>query len=103
MVYITFSTDSGGTVFLEAEDGPGARPVSALGETASQAVSALEASLASIRSMSSTLFTNLRNGLPERPQEIELTFGIKASAELSTLIVAKAAGEANFTVKLKWV
>jgi hypothetical protein len=36
-----------------------------------------------------------------RPDEVELTFGLKLTAE-SGWLVAKAGGEANFEVTLKW-
>lgn len=103
MAYVQFPLENGGTVLLESDEGSGLMPVSALTDRAVQAASVFDASLDSIRSMAATLITRLRDGLPESPREIELTFGIKASAEMSALVVAKAGGEANFTVKLKWV
>jgi len=39
--------------------------------------------------------------LPEAPDEMELTFGLKATGE-GALVVAKAGIEANFNVKLVW-
>lgn len=103
MGYLKFPLDNGEVVFLESEEIAGARPVSVLGDRAEQAAALLESSLDSIRSVASRVIEHLQQGMPARPQEIELTFGIKASAELNTLVVAKAGGEANFTVKLKWV
>src|SRR5262245_5287606 len=103
MAYVKFSLDGGGTVLLESDEALGALPVSALGDRATQAVSALEASLDSIRSLAASMMSRLHEDLPNPPQEVELTFGIKASAEMNALVVAKAGGEANFTVKLKWV
>ena|SRR5579863_4347971 len=91
-----------GTAILETEDLPGARPVSAVGDTAGQALRSIESSLASIEELASRITSRLRSALPEGPNEIELTFGIKASAELNALVVAKAQGEANYSVKLKW-
>ena len=103
MAYVKFSLQNGGTVLLESDDAPGALPVSALGDRAVETASALEAALDGIRSLAASMTTRLREGLPQPPREIELTFGIKASAEMNALVVAKAGGEANFTVKLKWV
>jgi hypothetical protein len=39
--------------------------------------------------------------LPSAPTGLEVTFGVKLSTELGAF-VAKASGEANFTVKLTW-
>lgn len=91
-----------GTAIIETEDLPGARPISALGDSAGRTMNAVESSLASMEELATRIASRLGAALPEGPDEIELTFGIKASAELNALIVAKAQGEANFTVKLKW-
>ncbi|HEX2209772.1 MAG TPA: CU044_2847 family protein [Longimicrobium sp.] len=44
----------------------------------------------------------MRDAFPERPDELEVEFGIKASLEANGLILAKAAGEASFVVKAVW-
>ena len=36
------------------------------------------------------------------PDEVEVTFGLKASGELGNLVVAKAGVEASYSIKLKW-
>ena len=40
--------------------------------------------------------------LPQPPSEIEITFGLKATGEVGNFAVAKAGGEANYTIKLVW-
>jgi hypothetical protein len=44
----------------------------------------------------------VRSGLADRPDEVEITFGLKASGELGSLVVAKAGVEASYSVKLTW-
>ena len=46
----------------------------------------------------------VRSGLPERPDEFEITFGMKLGAKTGRLIgiLAEASGEASFTVRMKW-
>ncbi len=50
---------------------------------------------------SARTFAKKVRSLPEAPDEMELTFGLKATGE-GALVVAKAGIEANFNVKLTW-
>jgi len=43
-----------------------------------------------------------RGGIMVKPDEVEITFGLKASGELGSLVIAKAGVEANYSVKLTW-
>ena len=36
------------------------------------------------------------------PQEVEVSFGLKASGEVNGFVIAKTGGEANFSVKMVW-
>lgn len=38
----------------------------------------------------------------EPPDQVEITFGLKASGELGSFVVAKAGIEASYAVKLTW-
>jgi hypothetical protein len=40
--------------------------------------------------------------LTESPDELEVTFGLKATGEVGNIAIAKGGGEANFTIKLSW-
>jgi hypothetical protein len=61
-----------------------------------------EQALGAVKKTLTSAVHELRDAFPERPDELELEFGIKASLEANTLILAKAAGEASFTVKALW-
>lgn len=50
---------------------------------------------------SAKAFAKKVKNLPETPDEMELTFGLKATGE-GALVVAKAGVEANFNIKLVW-
>ena len=41
-------------------------------------------------------------GLSDPPDEVEVTFGLKATGELGNFAVDKASAEANYTVKMTW-
>jgi hypothetical protein len=102
MAFLEVPLDQG-VAIIETEDLPGARPISVFGDSATAAAGAVQSSLASIENLAAQITSKLGAAKPDGPAEIELTFGIKASAELGALIIAKAQGEANFSVKLKWV
>jgi hypothetical protein len=40
--------------------------------------------------------------ISDRPDEVEVTFGLKATGEVGSFAVAKANAEANYKVKLTW-
>jgi hypothetical protein len=41
-------------------------------------------------------------GLSDPPNEVDVTFWLKAMGELGNFAVAKAGAEANYTVKMIW-
>lgn len=47
-------------------------------------------------------FYSAIKALPAPPSEIEITFALKATGELSNLAVGKLGAESNYTVKLTW-
>ena len=48
------------------------------------------------------LFVDAVEGLDRPPSRLELSFGVKATGELGNFAVAKAGGEASYTVSLTW-
>ncbi|MEH2306640.1 CU044_2847 family protein [Nostoc sp.] len=42
------------------------------------------------------------HSLPKPPSEVEITFGLKATAEFGNVAVGKINGDTNYTVKLVW-
>ena len=47
-------------------------------------------------------FVGLIDGLAKKPDNVELSFGLKVAGEVGLFAVAKASGEANYTLKLTW-
>jgi Trypsin-co-occurring domain 1 len=107
---VEFPLEGGGTVFVDVDEpdrrldrepvrgdvtrGLGRRDIiTSTGET-------FEAALARIQPAATAALGSLRS-LQERPEEIEIEFGIRLSAEMGA-IVARTAGEANFRVTLRW-
>jgi hypothetical protein len=107
MPLMRFVLEDGTEVEIEAEAGIPATeqghtmrggesgPVERAGRSFEQALGAVKRTVwAAVR--------ELRDAFPDRPDELQVEFGIKASIEANALIVAKTAGEASFTVKALW-
>jgi Trypsin-co-occurring domain 1 len=99
---VEFPVEGGGTLVAEVEvDSRG--PTRGLGRAGELTVTASETvqdALTRVQPAAASLIARLRD-LVDPPDEVELEFGIKLSAEFGA-IVAKAAGDANFTVRLRW-
>lgn len=98
---IEFRLEDGTPVFIEAESI--SREVTRGGRAGQLAVEAsetFESALARVQPAAVALVDRLR-ALAEAPEEIEVEFGIQLSAEVGAF-VAKAAGDANFRVALRW-
>ena len=102
--YVKFELEDGTVVYVESTDTPkgssGLIPGSR--EHVEQASVSFDQSVGTIRKMAVALMQNLRSGFPETPEELGVSFGIKASAELGSLVVARGGMEANYNVSLRW-
>ena len=99
--YVKFDLPDGSTVVIES-DGPDGGVVKAgLGEVAERARETFEQAVEKARNAALVIVDKVR-GLCDSPDEVEVTFGLKASGELNTLVVAKAGIEASYSVKLTW-
>ncbi len=102
--YIEFLLPDGTTIIMEGDDagsevvkaGRWAAPITErVQETFEQALEKAQRAAAIVAEKVRTL-------QPHVPQQVEVTFGLKASGELGTLVVAKAAIEASYSIKLVW-
>lgn len=98
---VEFRLESGGSVVIEAESSAGA-VTRGLGPADLQveAGQTLEAALERVQPAAVAIVERLRL-LADAPDEIEVEFGVQLSAEIGAFI-AKAAGDANFRVALRW-
>jgi len=106
--YVEFPLEGGGTILIEAADEPAHASAGFLraGEDhpgAEKAQQSFDASVEAVRRSADLLVTKLR-GLSTPPDEMQVTFGLKASGEMGGLTVARtgATTEVNFVVMLKW-
>jgi len=103
--YLKFELEDGTVVYLEtieAAKGSGGLIPSTRSEAAERADLSFEKSFNSIRKMAVTMLQDLREGFTQEPEEVSITFGLKASAELGNLVIARGAIDANYGVTLRW-
>jgi Trypsin-co-occurring domain 1 len=99
---IDFGLEGGGSVLVEVDasaDGPALRGGPAT-PSIGQAAETLEGALGQLAPATRAVLAQLRS-LAESPDEIEVEFGVRLSAE-ARVIIAKGTGEANFRVALRW-
>jgi NTP-dependent ternary system trypsin peptidase co-occuring protein len=105
--YVEFPLEGGGSIVIETADEavrtPSGflRPGEAGAEAAFPARGSFDASVEAVRQSAELLVSKLR-GLSTPPDELEISFSLKASSETASLVVGKAGAEANFGVLLRW-
>jgi hypothetical protein len=106
--YLEFPLEGGGSILFEAADEPNRTSAGFLREgdarpSAEKAQQSFDASVEAVRRSADLLVSKLRN-LSTPPDELQVTFSLKASGEMGGLTVGKGgtAAEANFNVMLKW-
>jgi uncharacterized ferredoxin-like protein len=96
--YIEYKLEDGTILLIEGEDMEGIDRVS--NDSATEKITrSFEEALDSIKKSALVL----RRKLEEvKADEVEVTFGIKATGEAGNFVVGKVGLDANYTVKLKW-
>ena len=107
--YVEFPLEGGGAILIESPDEPSKAPPGlvpatrgeSLKEMAEQARQSFDASVENVRKSADLLVNKLR-ALSDPPDEMEVSFSLKASGELGNIAIGKAGAEANYTVTLRW-
>jgi hypothetical protein len=102
--YIKFELEDGTAVYMETTDvakGSSGLLPSTRGTTEQASIS-FEKSVDAVRKMAVAMLNNLREGFTEQPEEVQINFGLKGSAELGNLVVARSGMESNYNVMLRW-
>ncbi len=108
--YIQFTTSDGSTVLVEVEEEEVSPPrgvvkagvADKVKETVAQAQATLEGSLERVVRHNAETFIEAVRKLSLKPDEMEVTFGLKATGEVGNWAIAKGGTEMNFEVKLTW-
>jgi hypothetical protein len=107
--YVEYPTEEGRTILVEVDEAApvakGVVPASRGGEKAQEVIhkvqTRFEDAMEVVHRNAQTIIGKVK-GLSEPPDEVEVTFGLKAAGEFGSFAVAKASAEANYTVKLVW-
>lgn len=108
--YVQYQTEDGDVIWVQIQSGEeepqsGVVKAGRLGDKVQDAV--LEAQICfedamnTVKHSAETIIKKIK-GLSDRPDEVEVTFGLKAVGELGNMAIGSVGGEANYTVKLTW-
>lgn len=110
--YIRFTNNDGSSFLVEMDEteveGQGgiekAGIKNVVGKVVVEALTAFEQATENVIQHNVKAFRQAVRKLPEedQPETMELVFSIKATGEVGNVAIAKAAGEANYTVTLSW-
>jgi hypothetical protein len=100
--YVQFTLPDGSTIVIESDERETGVRKAGAGEVAERARETFEQAAENARKAALVILDTVRGGLANKPDEVEITFGLKASGELGSLVVAKAGVEASYSVKLTW-
>ncbi|MCQ4044039.1 CU044_2847 family protein [Streptantibioticus rubrisoli] len=96
---IEFTLDSGGTVVVESPDeGVGTSPAGRI--SLAHAGATLREALAPVTRAASDMLDSL-HGLPRRPDEVQIEFGVKLDGTMGALIATASTG-VHLNITLKW-
>lgn len=100
--YVEFTLPDGSAVIMESDERETGIVKAGAGEMLKEATEKFEQAADNARKAAIVILNKLRAEMTDKPDEVEITFGLKASGELGSLVVAKAGVEASYSVKLSW-
>ncbi len=106
--YIQFKAEDDSTILVEVEE---VSSTSGLQQTSLQgtvkagvaaAQTTFEAALGKVVRVNAQALLQGVKSLPEKPTQVELSFGLKATGQVGNMAICKASGEATYSIKLVW-
>ena len=108
--YLRYQTSGGEIILVEVESPADAvqegvvkagRVADRVQDTVEEVQTRFEDAMNVVRANAQTIIDKIK-GLSDKPDEVEVTFGLKATGELGNFAVAKVGAEANYTIKMTW-
>ncbi len=107
--YVEFPLENGGSILIETPDLQEkvqsgfvkSGQSEAAREAALPASRSFDASVENVRQAAELLVSKLRT-ISAPPDEMTVSFGLKASGDLGSLAIGRVGGESNYAVTLKW-
>jgi hypothetical protein len=104
--YLKFTLEDGTIVYIETIEAPksssGLLPPTKGEIVADAAPVSFEQSFDAISKMAAVMVKKLQEGFANEPEEMSISFGVKASSDLSNLIVSRGGPDVNYNVSLRW-
>jgi len=104
--YMKFELQDGTQVFIEVTEGQknasGLLPSTRSENILDQSPISFDESFDAIRKMAAGMVQKLRNGFDTDPEEVNISFGVKAAQELNSLAVARSGMDSNFGISVRW-
>jgi predicted RNase H-like HicB family nuclease len=98
---VEFPLEEGGSIVVEVDEPETSGTArAARGDALAKARETLEDALDKVLPAAKSVIEKLRS-LDDKPNEIEVTFGIKLNTSLGA-VIASATAEANFDITLRW-
>ncbi|MDT7798231.1 MAG: hypothetical protein QOI78_1664 [Actinomycetota bacterium] len=97
---VRFALQQGGDVVVEVDTGPATARVSRREDLVLDAKVSFERALGAVKDAASAALGQFQ-AMTRKPDEVEIKFGIKLSAEAGA-VIAKTGLDGQFEVKLKW-
>jgi Trypsin-co-occurring domain 1 len=98
---VRFTLERGGSVLVEVEgDEPGIQRASRVDDIIVQAKQQLEPAMENIRALATVALERL-HGLAQRPDGIEVEFGVRLNAQVGA-VIARTQADGHLKVKLAW-
>lgn len=98
--YLEYQLEDGATILIETtEKTSGMTKASKVGNVIASVGQKFEDAFAGVKKSAVVLHHQLEE---LRADEVEVTFGLKATADAGNFAIGQVGAEANYTVKLKW-
>ncbi|EEP75010.1 hypothetical protein MCAG_05337 [Micromonospora sp. ATCC 39149] len=97
---VEFALDGGGTVLVAVDETPGIAPASAADDVLRRAGVSFNKAIGQARDAASAALTEFRS-MVDRPDEVEISFGIQLTAEAGALI-ARTGVQGQLQVTVRW-
>ncbi len=104
--FLKFELEDGTVVYVEASEtqksSGGLLPPSHNENASGQPILSFEKSFGAVQKMAATIMKNLHDGFEVEPDEVNISFGVKASTEISNLMISRRGLDSNFDINLRW-
>jgi hypothetical protein len=104
--YMKFELNDGTVVYIEAfeptKNASGLLPATRGENAAEQPAQSLEKAFEGVGKMAAAMMENVRAGFASGPEDISISFGLKAATEIGNLVVSRGGVDNNYGITVRW-